>query len=131
MREKKFLLWKCYIRPHFLYLFYCISNINKTTRAQLKVLWKGSAKEVLRLPKKTPDDIVYKLTDDPEVWMKYFEELTFYMWNNRFGESEYVKPTKPETISTNNLKTLPENFGEIFRYTRMVIGWTRESLQKI
>ena len=74
--RKKILLWKCYLRPYFLYVFPIFDLIPKSTKQFMFNLWKKLFKRICHFHKCTPDEYIYKFTDNPGKWRKFFTYVT-------------------------------------------------------
>ena len=127
--RNKILLWKCYVRPYFLYTLPIIELINKTTKKRLFMLWKRTFKKLAGFSRNTLDTIIYELSDDPDKWGNYLSYTTQYKILHKklpiprkYESSELKKYDKPSNITGKNLQFLPENYTEIFKHAQMKCG---------
>ncbi len=124
--RKKILIWKCYVRPYFLYTLPLLDIINKLSTEFIYQLWRKTFKKLTGFPKSTPNQIIYQLSDNPEHWGKYLtyithEKITRRKLNisNKYIKKDPKMRSKPEHIKGENLQFLPNNYTKIFKYSHM------------
>lgn len=114
----QYLIWTIYVRPYYLYIASLLGSQTKSIKEQYHRNWRISFKDFLGIPKNADNSIISFLIRDTKEIEKFFQSRNINKIEKRFNLGNQINPLDQQFVKNINLKLLPTNFLDLFRYGR-------------
>ena len=119
-------------------MFPIFDLIPTSTKKLIFNIWKKSFKKICHFHKCTPDEIIFKLTDNPNDWCDYLTFITHTKIMKRDLELPSINTTnfmneisKPEILEGDLLHYIPDNLEKIFSMFHLTCKEHRKHINHI